>query len=235
MPHPRPASHPYFALPRPLLFGHRGASGERPENTLPAFEHAVREGVAALETDVHLTRDGEVAVFHDALLERTTNGEGPIAELSLAELRELDAGYRFSADGGQSFPFRGKGIQVPTLRETFDAFPDLRINVELKGKTDDLIAATLDLVAPRCELTLLAAAEDDTMRALRTAVEKPSAERRPANRATPDRARARRPRKRARPTGGRGALRLRVGVPVSTPPTCLRDHEGPPARRPAGL
>ncbi|MBW2242505.1 MAG: glycerophosphodiester phosphodiesterase [Deltaproteobacteria bacterium] len=172
MPHTRPASHAYFALPRPLLFGHRGASGERPENTLPAFERAVHQGVAALETDVHLTRDGEVVIFHDALLERTTNGEGPIAELSLAELRELDAGYRFTADGGQSFPFRGEGIRVPTLREAFEAFPDLRINVELKGRGDELIAATLDLVAPRCELTLLAAAEDDTMGALRAAVEK---------------------------------------------------------------
>ncbi|MCP3986667.1 MAG: glycerophosphodiester phosphodiesterase [bacterium] len=167
-----PALHPYFALPRPMLFGHRGASGERPENTLPAFERAVRQGVAALETDVHLTRDGEVVVFHDALLDRTTNGEGPIVELDLADLQKLDAGHRFTADGGQSFPFRGQGIGIPTLRETFDAFPALRINVEIKANTSDLIDATLDLVEPRCELTLLAAAEDDTMQALRAAVEK---------------------------------------------------------------
>lgn len=163
--------HPYFAPPRPLLFGHRGASGERPENTLPAFERAVRQGVAALETDVHLSRDGEVVVFHDALLERTTDGEGPIAELELTELRALDAGYRFTPDGGRSFPFRGQGIRVPTLRETFDAFPGLRINVEIKANSRDLIEATLDQVAPRSELTLLAAAEDDTMQALRAALE----------------------------------------------------------------
>lgn len=164
--------HPYLAAPRPLLFGHRGASGERPENTLPAFERAAHQGVAALETDVHLTRDGEVVVFHDSQLERTTDGEGPIAELDLAELRTLDAGYRFTIDGGRSFPFRGRGIRVPTLREVFDAFPELRINVEIKADTSELIEATLDLIAPRCELTLLAAAEDDLMQALRTALEK---------------------------------------------------------------
>ncbi len=164
--------HPYFGPPHPLLFGHRGASGERPENTLPAFERAAAQGVAALETDVHLTRDGEVVVFHDADLARTTDGEGLVAEHSLAELRALDAGHRFSPDGGRSFPFRGQGIRVPTLGELFEAFPALRINVEIKAESEPLIEATLDLVAPRAEITLLAAAEDPTMRALRGAVEK---------------------------------------------------------------
>ena len=118
--------HPYFAAPRPLLFGHRGASGERPENTLPAFERAVGQGVAALETDVHFTRDGEVVVFHDALLERTTDGEGPIAELDLSELRALDAGFRFTADGGRSYPFRGCGTAVAVAN--VDAPPTLLFN-----------------------------------------------------------------------------------------------------------
>jgi glycerophosphoryl diester phosphodiesterase len=162
-------AHPYFDLPKPIVFGHRGASGELPENTLPAFERAIAQGAAILETDVHLTRDGEVVICHDALVDRTTEGRGPVAELTLAELQRLDAGYRFSPDSGASFPKRGEGIRIPTLREAFDAFPGIRFNIELKQDGPALIDAALAIMAgaKREEITLLAAAEDDTMAALR--------------------------------------------------------------------
>lgn len=162
--------HPYFDLPVPVPIGHRGAAGEAPENTVPSFERALAAGARILETDVHRSRDGEVVVFHDALLDRTTDATGPLAERSLAELRELDAGYRFSPDGGRSFPFRGRGVRIPTLRELLEAFPGTRLNIEIKASTPGLIDDTLALVAQRADLTLLAAADDGIMADLRARV-----------------------------------------------------------------
>ena len=127
------------ALLAPLLdpdahpvIGHRGASGHAPENTLPSFELAVSSGAEALEFDVHLTADGIAAVIHDATLDRTTDRRGLVSALRYAELREADAGARFTPDGGRTFPFRGRGIHVPTLDEVLTAFPDLPIVLEIK-------------------------------------------------------------------------------------------------------
>ncbi|MEX2571565.1 MAG: glycerophosphodiester phosphodiesterase [Gemmatimonadota bacterium] len=128
---PRPGS-PYLAG-APLLIAHRGGAKLAPENTLLAFERALSWWRAdILELDVQPTRDGEVVVFHDATLDRTTDGTGAVAAHSLEELRRLDAGYRFTPDGGTSFPFRARGIGVPTLREVLEAFPATRVNVEIK-------------------------------------------------------------------------------------------------------
>ncbi|MFP2909905.1 glycerophosphodiester phosphodiesterase [Pyxidicoccus sp. 3LFB2] len=119
---------------RPTLhIAHRGGAALAPENTLGAFRQAVeRYRTDMLELDVHLTRDGEVVVAHDDTLERCTDGTGPLAALTLAELRRLDAGFHFSPDGGRTFPFRGQGARIPTLREVLRAFPAVRLNVELK-------------------------------------------------------------------------------------------------------
>jgi glycerophosphoryl diester phosphodiesterase len=162
-------THPFFDLPRPIVIGHRGASGELPENTLPAFERALSRGAAILETDAHLTRDGEVVLCHDPQLDRTTDGSGAIEEHTLAELQRLDAGYHFSPDDGASFPERGKGIRIPTLRQAFEAFPGIRFNLEVKRNSAALIDATVAIVAEagREATTLLAAEADDTMAALR--------------------------------------------------------------------
>jgi glycerophosphoryl diester phosphodiesterase len=131
----RPGS-PYLAG-APLLIAHRGGSALAPENTLLAFDRAVHWWNAdILELDVQPTRDGEAVVFHDGTLERTTDGEGPVANHTLDEIRSLDAGYRFTPDGGASHPFRGRGIGVPTLAEVLDAFPNVRVNIEIKdGRT----------------------------------------------------------------------------------------------------
>lgn len=119
-----------------LHISHRGGALLAPENTLHAFRMAVeRYHTQMLELDVHLTRDGEVVVAHDATLDRCTDGTGPISALTLSELRRLDAGFRFTPDGGRTFPFRGKGVRVPTLREVLLAFPGLRINLEMKPVT----------------------------------------------------------------------------------------------------
>lgn len=125
-------AQPFAEAGGPLVFGHRGWSGRFPESTLPAFEAAVALGVDALEMDVHCTRDGVLVVHHDDQVDRTTNGRGAINELTLAELRTLDAGYVWSDDGGETFPFRGKGIVIPTLAEIFAEFGHLWINVDLK-------------------------------------------------------------------------------------------------------
>ncbi len=124
--------HPYLAG-APLLMAHRGGAGLAPENTVLAFHRAIEWWQAdILELDIHPTRDGEVVVIHDATVDRTTDGTGRVAGLSLEELRALDAGYRFTSDGGRTFPFRGQGIQIPTLREVLEAFPGMRVNVEIK-------------------------------------------------------------------------------------------------------
>src|ERR1700747_2744500 len=102
---------PAFQGARPRLFGHRGAAGVAPENTLPSFHRARADGADVFELDVHATRDGAIVVLHDASLERTTDGAGPVAALTAAELSRLDAGHRFTPDGGRTFPYRGQGIR----------------------------------------------------------------------------------------------------------------------------
>jgi glycerophosphoryl diester phosphodiesterase len=162
--------HPYFAPAAPQLFGHRGASGEAPENTLPSFELAWQQGVRFLEMDCHATRDGEIVVFHDATLERTTDGRGALRALSWHELSRLDAGFRFTPDG-ESFPFRGKGVRVPLLSEVLRALPDARINLEVKQAEPAIAGRVLDVIrAADAEERVLLAADDpailDEIRAL---------------------------------------------------------------------
>src|SRR5690606_29427985 len=117
----------------PLLIAHRGGSGLAPENTLPAFLNgAGRWGADMIELDVQASADGHCVVMHDLLVDRTTNGTGPVAAMTLAQLRELDAGYRFTPDNGATFPFRDTGVRVPTIDEVLAALPDMRITVEVK-------------------------------------------------------------------------------------------------------
>lgn len=165
-------SHPYFALPTPIVIGHRGAAGEQPENTLPSFARARDLCAAILETDARPTRDGSVVLFHDETLERTTNGTGRVSDRTLAELRALDAGFRFVLEQGNRFPFRGQGIVVPTLEETLEAIPGVRVNIELKEDGPGFIDRVLGILreAGREEMTLLTAGEDPLMESLRREV-----------------------------------------------------------------
>lgn len=114
----------YQALPRPTIFAHRGSKAHAPENTLAAFKLAVSQGAPAIELDAKLSSDGEVIVFHDKILNRTTNGSGAVGRMPLAALKELDAGSHFSA----AF----KGEKIPTLAEVFETVgQQVFINVEL--------------------------------------------------------------------------------------------------------
>jgi glycerophosphoryl diester phosphodiesterase len=131
----RPASQPAVLAAlgeQPLVIAHRGGKGLWPENSLFAFERASALGVDMLEMDLHLSSDGELVVIHDRTLERTTDGEGPVAALSLAQLQALDAGYRWSADGGQSYPYRGQGIRIPSFAEVLERFPETPKVIEIK-------------------------------------------------------------------------------------------------------
>jgi len=128
---PRP-DKPYLVSDRPLVMAHRGASGLAPENTLVAFRKALEAGADVLELDVHATEDGQVVVIHDETVDRTTDGTGLVKDFTLEELKRLDAGYRFTPDGGATYPYRGQGIAIPTLEEVLAAFPQARINVEIK-------------------------------------------------------------------------------------------------------
>ena len=127
--------HPWFARPGPWLIAHRGGSALAPENTLAAFDQAARLGADALEIDVRRTRDGAVVIFHDEETTRLTGQPGTIEDRTLDEVRALDAGFSFSADGGATFPFRGAGLAVPTLAELLARHPALRLNID--AKTDD--------------------------------------------------------------------------------------------------
>src|SRR5687768_14873397 len=113
----RAAPHPVLRK-TPMLVAHRGGAGLKPENTLAAFLDADALWQAdMIELDVHATADGHCVVIHDPTVDRTTNGSGAVAAMTLAELQSLDAGYRFTADGGRSFPMRGQGIRVPTIED----------------------------------------------------------------------------------------------------------------------
>jgi glycerophosphoryl diester phosphodiesterase len=135
-----------FLQPIPHVVAHRGDSHSFPENTLRAFESAHQMGVDIIETDVHLTKDKEVVIWHDNTLERNTNGSGRVEDYTLKELKELDAGYTFSNDGGVTFPFRSKGVKMFTLHEALQACEGQRFNVDLKSKDPQIVEAFTQVV-----------------------------------------------------------------------------------------
>lgn len=118
LPAAEPSLHPYLRVPRPIVLAHRGLAIDAPENSMPAFAAAVDLGVTHLETDVHATADGELVVFHDATLERLTDLHGPVGAVPWSVLRRARL---------------GDGERVPRLVEVLDAWPDVRLNVDVKA------------------------------------------------------------------------------------------------------
>lgn len=127
---------------KPVIFAHRGACALAPENTLPSFELAVTHQADAIELDAKLSKDGVVMVIHDQTVDRTTNGKGSIQDLSLAELKALDAGVFFAKEYN--------GTKIPTLDEVFESVgKKVLVNVELtnyKTKTDGLVEKVVEVV-----------------------------------------------------------------------------------------
>jgi glycerophosphoryl diester phosphodiesterase len=116
-----------------LVYAHRGANVELPENTLEAFERAVELGADALETDVHTTSDDEVVVHHDPTGERTASDHRAIASLKLADVRRWNLGFGFRLPSGEGLV--NARYRVPTFSELLESFPDKRINVDIKPRS----------------------------------------------------------------------------------------------------
>jgi glycerophosphoryl diester phosphodiesterase len=155
----------------PVNIAHRGGAEIAPENTLEGFREGLRVGAGVLELDVHTTADGHVVVIHDDVVDRTTNSTGAVREMTLAELKRLDAGYRFSRDGGATFPFRGEGIRIPTLEEVYDEFVEVPINIEIKGERPGIEEAIWWVIeeAGAEERTLVVSESTSTIRRFREA------------------------------------------------------------------
>ena len=138
------ATHPTFQ--RPLVYAHRGGALLRPENTIEAFDNGIALGADGLEIDVHLSRDGVAVVLHDSGLERTTDSRGPVNAFTAAELSRVDAGYWFqdAKNGPEEFPFRGRGVRIPTLRDVLRRYRAARFIIELKMNDPELAHRTID-------------------------------------------------------------------------------------------
>jgi glycerophosphoryl diester phosphodiesterase len=134
----------FSATDSTLVIGHRGGAGAAPENTVAAIRHGIEAGADAIEFDIHATRDDRIVLIHDDTLERTTDGSGTVEQLTLDELRRSDAGFRFTPDGGRSFPWRGAGARIPTLEEGVEACDGRPIICEVKTpRAGQLLAAWL--------------------------------------------------------------------------------------------
>jgi glycerophosphoryl diester phosphodiesterase len=139
-------NHPYFKPQKFRVIAHRGGAGLWPENTLLAFRNAHEMGVDIIEMDARITREGIPVLCHDASVARTTNGSGRINDMTFGELQELDAGYRWTPDGGQTYSFRNRGIRIPALDVVFETLPNARYNIEFKSKESELLQEVSRLV-----------------------------------------------------------------------------------------
>lgn len=155
--------HPFLVGLEPTLhIAHRGGAALYPENTIEAFRLCLeRHGTDLVETDVQVTADGELVVFHDDTLERCTDGSGPIRACRYADLEKLDAGWHHPE-------FRGRGVRVPRLSDVLSELPDLRFNIELKrpGRVDafaDIVRAEQHRVCVGSELDDVAEALLDAL------------------------------------------------------------------------
>jgi glycerophosphoryl diester phosphodiesterase len=158
-----PVENPFLS-DRVLNIAHRGGREEAPEATIEAFHSAIEIGVDVLEMDLRGTIDGGVVVIHDQTVDRTTNGTGRVEDLTLAEIRALDAGYDFTPDGGATHPFRGQGLQIPTFEEVLETFPEQFMNVEIKIEGPSIIPQVVEALE-RFDMKdkVLIASFDDTI------------------------------------------------------------------------
>lgn len=138
---------PFANSQGPIVFAHRGWRGHYPENTLIAFDRALKAMPSdAIELDIHATADGELVVIHDDTVDRTTNGSGRVQEFSLAALQKLDAGYWWTADNGRSYPYRDRNIRIPTLAKVFQEYPNCWINIDIKQHQPSIVKPFADLI-----------------------------------------------------------------------------------------
>jgi glycerophosphoryl diester phosphodiesterase len=166
-----PNSAYYKDIRRPLVIAHQGGDGIWPGDTMIAFENAVKIGADVLEMDAHITRDGKIVLMHDEKVDRTTDGTGLIEDKTLVELKQLDAAYKWSNDGDKTFPFRGQGVQVPTLEELFQKFPQMRYVIEIKLTENPIDKPLCDLIRKynMQDKVVIASFHDEAMQRFREA------------------------------------------------------------------
>jgi len=129
----------------PLNIAHRGGMGLYPENTLLGFHSSVdKHNADILEMDLKITKDGKVCIFHDDLLDRTTNGKGKVCDHTYHEISQLDAGYWFN--NNNIFQYRDQGIKVSLLEDIFEEFPETYVNLELKDNDDVMVHEVLRII-----------------------------------------------------------------------------------------
>lgn len=167
-PHEEVPDHVFFDAPGPWAIAHQGGRRLWPENTLYAFEHAAALGVDVLEMDLRVTSDNEIVVIHDATVDNTTQATGRVDEMTLAQVRALDAGYRFD-DGSGEFPFRGEGLNIPTLEEVLIQFDAARLILEMKSFTSAVATRLCEMLEAHQATTrvLVASFGHDSMLAFR--------------------------------------------------------------------
>jgi glycerophosphoryl diester phosphodiesterase len=153
--------------PHPLIYAHRGGCALAPENTIAAFDRGMEAGADGFELDVRVSRDGIPIVHHDPDLGRCTDGRGPIAALTAAELASIDAGHYFDPENG--YPWRGRGIAIPTLEAVLRRFPNASIIAEVKTYTGDAARAVARSVidAAAVDRVCIGGFDIATMRAVR--------------------------------------------------------------------
>ena len=157
---PAQAANPWIEKRAPLNIAHQGGEDEFPSNTMYAFRKALRAGADMLELDIGVTRDGKVVVMHDTTVDGKTNGSGTVASKTLRQIKRLDAAYWFAPGRSEHYShdharkayrfrgiaagkrrppkgFRAADFRVPTLAQVLRAFPEVPINVEIKGRTPD--------------------------------------------------------------------------------------------------
>ena len=164
-----PAKKYYANVRRPLVIAHQGGDGIWPGDTMYAFEKAVEIGADVLEMDAHITKDSQIVLMHDEEVDRTTDGTGLIEEMTLEDLKQLDAAYKWSNDDGKTFSYRGKGIQVPTLEELFQTFPQMRYVIEIKLTQNPIDQPLCDLIHEQDmqDQVMIASFHDEAMRNFR--------------------------------------------------------------------
>lgn len=143
--------HPFFTHhDGPLNIAHQGGYHLAPSSSIAAFDKAVEIGAHVLEYDLHITKDGYLALIHDPTVDRTTDGSGTVAEMTLAEVQALDAGYAFKDLQGEH-SYRGQGVYIPDQREIFERYPDMLHLIEIKDtnpydRMDEIILTLWELI-----------------------------------------------------------------------------------------
>lgn len=147
-----------------MVIARAGGAGVRPANTLEAFAHSAASGADILEMDLRMSKDGRIVVIEHEDLAVGTDGTGKVSELTLEKLRELDAGYRFNGED-EDYPYRGRGIRIPTLEEIFEAFPDQKLLLEMRAGYEKMPERLVELIRrfKKTETVLVGSRDEDML------------------------------------------------------------------------